>query len=139
MYIWGDMSTDFLQEEQKVKEQITQHLSIDKTELHFAFKNLKTGIELALFTENKAHKQSFLFHKISAASRLDALHKMLDYVQTYRDKESSYTIQWTLKDNQNLHTSYFRAKSVLDALEKLYSGRDKNSIVVFSVVLNPIA
>jgi hypothetical protein len=63
---------------------------------------------------------------------------MLDYVKSYREKESPYTIQWTIKGEKELHTSYFRASNVYEALDKLYYGRDMNNITVFSVVLNPI-
>ena len=39
----------------------------------------------------------------------------------------------------SLQTSYFRAKNVLEALDKLFFDRDPNSITVFSVTLNPIS
>ena len=38
-----------------------------------------------------------------------------------------------------LHTSYFSAKNILGALDKLYFDRDPNTITVFSVNLNPLA
>jgi hypothetical protein len=64
---------------------------------------------------------------------------MLEYVENYKEAESSYTIQWSLKGENSLHTSYFRAKNILGALDKLYFERDPNSITVFSVMLNPIS
>ena len=64
---------------------------------------------------------------------------MLDYVKTHREKKNSYTIQWSMRNSNELHTSYFRAKDVLEAIEKLYFGRDANSLIIFSVVLNPIS
>ena len=64
---------------------------------------------------------------------------MLTYVQSYKEKENSYTIQWVAKGDTELHTSYFKAGNILDALQKLYYGRDMNTITVFSVVLNPIS
>jgi uncharacterized membrane protein len=64
---------------------------------------------------------------------------MWDYVKNYKEKENSYTIQWVTKSDSELHTSYFRAGNILEALEKLYYGRDRNTITVFSVVLNPVA
>jgi hypothetical protein len=65
------------------------------------------------------------------------LGKMLAYVQRYRDIESSYTIQWQARGDKELQTSYFRAHNVYEALDKLYYGRDLNTITVFNVVLNP--
>jgi hypothetical protein len=64
---------------------------------------------------------------------------MLVYVQGYKEKENSYTIQWVAKGDHELHTSYFRAGNIMNALEKLYYGRDMNTITVFSVVLNPVS
>lgn len=96
-------------------------------------------IKLNVITVNPKHNQSFLFHSVSGFNKVDCLSKMLDYVKNYKEKESSYTIQWSLKESNELHTSYFRAKNVLDALDKFYYGRDLNSIIVFSVKLNPIS
>ncbi|MCU0389899.1 MAG: hypothetical protein MUE81_02160 [Thermoflexibacter sp.] len=96
-------------------------------------------IKLDLVTVNKRHSQSFLFHSVFGIDKIDALKKMLDYVQTYKAQENSYTIQWTAKDSRELQTSYFRARNIYDALDKLYYGRDVNAITVFSVVLNPVA
>jgi len=70
---------------------------------------------------------------------VDALKNMLEYVKNYKEEESSFTIQWTLKGENALHTSYFRAKNILGSLEKLYYDRDPNSITVFSVMMNPIS
>ena len=48
-----------------------------------------------------------------------------------------FTIQWIARGEKELNTSYFRAANVYSALDKLYYGRDINTITVFSVVLNP--
>ena len=64
---------------------------------------------------------------------------MLAYVQNYKEKEDSYTIQWSLHGEDQLHTSYFSAKNILGALDKLYYDRDPNVITVFSVSLNPLS
>ena len=64
---------------------------------------------------------------------------MLDYVKTYKERTSSYTIQWSDRGRNDLETSYFRAKNILEALDKLFYDRDPNSITVFSVMLNPIS
>ena len=100
----------------------------------------KDGVtKLDVITVNPKHNQSFLFQTVSGYNRVDVLKKMLDYVKNYKEKESSFTVQWSLKESNELHTSYFRSKNVLEALDKFYYGRDLNSIVVFSVVLNPIS
>ena len=92
-----------------------------------------------MITINPRHNQSFLFHSVSGFEKIEVLNEMLEYVKNYKEKESSYTIQWSTNADKELHTSYFRASGVHDALDKLYYSRDMNTITVFIVVLNPVA
>lgn len=126
-------------EADRVQQQIIDYLGLRTSDLTFEFSVIDGKSKLDLITINPRHNQSFLFHSQRGADEVDALKKMLEYVQNYKEKENSYTIQWTTKSDSELHTSYFRASNVLDALEKLYYGRDRNTITVFSVVLNPIS
>ncbi|MCB0763597.1 MAG: hypothetical protein R2815_02500 [Flavobacteriales bacterium] len=96
-------------------------------------------MKLFLITLNATHNQSFLFQATEGGDKLDALRQMLDYVRTYKDRTSSYTIQWSARGENALQTSYFRAKNIMEALDKLFFDRDPNSITVFSVMLNPIS
>ncbi len=123
----------------KLQNQIESYIGLKGSSLIYEYSELDKGIKLDLITVNPVHRQSFLFHSVTGYNKVDALHNMLEYVQTYKEKNSSYTIQWSLKDESELHTSYFRAKNIITALDKLYYGRDANSIIVFSVVLNPIS
>ncbi|WP_241739256.1 hypothetical protein [Pontibacter beigongshangensis] len=107
--------------------------------LLFEFRLIDHKTRLDLITVNPRHSQSFLLHSETGYDRLDALRKMLAYVQRYRDQESSYTIQWMARNDKELNTSYFRARHMYEALDKLYFGRDMNTITVFSIVLNPVS
>ncbi len=123
----------------KLQKKIENYLSITGSELSFEFQNVEGKVKLDLITINPRHNQSFLFQSEIGVDKLDALKKMFEYVQSYKDKYGSYTIQWIAKGDNELHTSYFRASNMYDALDKLYYGRDINTITVFSVVLNPVA
>lgn len=125
-------------ESARVQQAIEEHLGIEGS-LIFDFINDAGKVRLNLITVNKRHAQSFLFHSEIGTDKIDALQKMLAYAQTYKEKENSYTIQWTAKESRDLQTSYFRARNVYEALDKLYYGRDINAITVFSVVMNPVA
>lgn len=106
----------------------------------FEFSSKENGkMNLDLITVNPRHAQSFLFHSAEGYDKVDALRKMLDYVKNYKERESSFTIQWSLRGDSELHTSYFRARNIFEALDKLSYGRDMNSIIVYSAVLNPIS
>ena len=132
-----ETSTDIHIESAKLQKEIINYLGLNDSELVFEFGSQEGKVKLDLITINPRHNQSFLFHSEMGYDKLEALKKMMDYVKNYRDRESSYTIQWMTKDDKQLHTSYFRASNILDSLDKLYYGRDRNTITVFSVVLNP--
>jgi hypothetical protein len=123
----------------RLQQAITDYLGLRTSDMVFEFTQTDGKIKLDLITINPRHNQSFLFHSERGTDKVDALRKMHDYVKDYKEKENSYTIQWVATGERELHTSYFRASNILDALEKLYYGRDRNTITVFSVVLNPIS
>lgn len=123
----------------RIQQEINDHLGVRTADLVFEYTALDGKVKLDLITVNPRHNQAFLFHSETGSDKVDVLKKMLNYVQNAKEKENSYTIQWAAKDHKELHTSYFRAGNVMDALQKLYYGRDMNTITVFSVVLNPIS
>lgn len=122
----------------RLQKEIGDYIGMGKDSLVFNFDTKGKRTELHLITVNPRHNQSFLFHATSGSDKVDALREMLDYVKTYKERTSSYTIQWSARGETGLQTSYFRAKNVLEALDKLFYDRDPNSITVFSVMLNPI-
>jgi len=134
-----DTVSDIHVEAARVQQQIKDYLGLRTSDLMFEYSVVEGKTKLDLITINPRHNQSFLFHSETGAEKVDALRKMWDYVQNYKEKENSYTIQWVTKSDSELHTSYFQAGNILEALEKLYYGRDRNTITVFSVVLNPVS
>lgn len=122
-----------------LQAEIGTYIGLGQNSLIFNFEERGTSVLLRLITANPRHNQSFLFHTCEGTNQVETLRMMLEYVKNYKEAESSYTIQWNLKGENSLHTSYFRAKNILGALDKLYYDRDPNSITVFSVMLNPIS
>ncbi|MFN8351286.1 MAG: hypothetical protein U0U25_07455 [Flavobacteriales bacterium] len=125
----------------RLQKEIGDHIGVGPDSLVFNFEETGNGSKTKLFliTINPRHDQSFLFHATEGSDRMDALRSMLDYVKNYKERTSSYTVQWSTRGQNTLQTSYFRAKNVLEALDKLFYDRDPNSITVFSVILNPIS
>jgi hypothetical protein len=124
----------------RIQQEIKDYLGLRTSDMVFEYTTAADGkVKLDLITINPRHNQAFLFHSEAGSDKVDALKKMLNYVQNYKEKENSYTIQWVAKGGKELHTSYFKASNIMDALQKLYYGRDMNTITVFSVVLNPIS
>lgn len=123
----------------KRQKEIENYLSLGSTDMIFEYSDSGDGTRLNVITVNPRHSQSFLFHSVDGFNKIDALNKMLDYVRTYKDKMNSYTIQWSVKGENELHTSYFRAKDIPEAIDKLHYGRDPNILTIFSVVMNPVS
>lgn len=134
-----ETSSEMHVEAARIQQEIKNYLGLRTSDLVFEYSTVDRKVKLDLITINPRHNQAFLFHSETGTDKLDALKKMLDYVQNYKEKENSYTIQWVAKGERELHTSYFRAGNIMDALQKLYYGRDMNTITVFSVVLNPVS
>jgi hypothetical protein len=134
-----ETSSEMHVEAARIQQEVKNYLGLRTSDLVFEYSSQDGKIKLDLITVNPRHNQAFLFHSETGTDKLDSLRKMLDYVQNYKEKENSYTIQWVAKNDKELHTSYFKASNIMDALQKLYYGRDMNTITVFSVVLNPIS
>jgi hypothetical protein len=134
-----ETSSDVHVESAKIQQQIKGYLGLRTSDLIFEYSVKDGKTKLDLITLNPRHNQSFLFHSETGSDKVDALKKMWGYVQNFKEKDNSYTIQWVVSGEHELHTSYFRASNIFNALEKLYYGRDRNMITVFSVVLNPVS
>lgn len=123
----------------RLQSEIQKFLGLPTDNLIFEYSQRDGNIKLDLVTVNPRHNQSFLFHSTVGTDKVDALEKMGEYVRGNYKNENSYTIQWTAKEDNQLHTSYFSAKNIYEALDKLYYGRDMNTITVYIVKLNPIS
>lgn len=134
-----ETSSDIHVEAARMQQQIKTYLGLRTSDLIFEYSQQDGKTKLDLITLNSRHNQSFLFHSETGSDKIGALKKMWGYIQHFKEKENSYTIQWVAAGQHELHTSYFRASNVINALEKLYYGRDQNTITVFSVVLNPVS
>lgn len=122
----------------KLQQEISEYIGLGANSLVYNFGENEGQTSLHLVTLNPRHNQSFLFHSEQGYDKIDVLKKMLNYIKSYKDKESSYTIQWKRSAENTLETSYFSAKNVQSALDKLMYDRDPNSITVFSIIMNPI-
>lgn len=121
------------------QKDIASRLGIDSENLIFNYKQKNDTVRFDLVTVNPKHEQSFLFHTVTGTDKIDALKKMLDYIDQHYPHESSLTIQWVKIGENKLHTSYFRAQNMYEALDKFYYGRDLGHYKIFSITLNPVS
>ncbi len=122
----------------KIQREIEKYIGLGPNSLIYDFGEKDNKVTLHLVTVNPRHNQSFLFHSDAGYDKVDVLKRMLTYVKSYKNKESSYTIQWRRQGEDILQTSYFSAKNVHAALDKLFYDRDPNSITIFSIIMNPM-
>src|SRR5580704_17760622 len=92
----------------RYQKDISEKLGLDSQNLVFNYKQKNETVRLDLVTVNPKHEQSFLFHTVVDTDKIDALQKMLDYIDKHYSHESSMTIQWVKVGENKLHTSYFR-------------------------------
>lgn len=123
----------------KFQKEIKNHLGLSSENLVFDYKAYENQIILNLITINPKHNQSFLYHSSNGTDKLDAVKKMWDYIRLHSQNNNSYTIQWIADGEKELHTSYFKAKNMYEALDKLFFGRNMNTMSVYSIVLNPVS
>lgn len=132
-------NTDVRVETARLQKEIKDMLGLSSDELIFEYSTTTAEqTKLDLITINPRHNQSFLFHSTLGIDKIDCLKKMQKYVKKDRILENSYTVQWSEKNASQLQTSYFSAKNIYEALDKLYFGRDINTLIVYIVKLNPI-
>jgi hypothetical protein len=131
--------TDQNVETARYQKDIATRLGLDPQNLIFNYKQKNETVRLDLVTVNPKHDQSFLFHTVTGTDKIDALKKMLDYIESHYHNESSLTVQWIKIGDNKLHTSYFRAQNMYEALDKFYYGRDLGQYKIFSITLNPVS
>ena len=110
----------------RLQKEIITRLGIGQENAIFNFKQKNDLVRFDLVTINARHEQSFLFHTVTGTDKIDALKKMLEYIDDHYATESSMTIQWIKIGDNKLHTSYFRARNMYEALDKFYYERDRN-------------
>tara|TARA_B110000037_G_C17067626_1_gene484466 strand:+ start:245 stop:643 length:399 start_codon:yes stop_codon:yes gene_type:complete len=123
----------------QLQKEITDKLGLEASHVVFDFSALEGVTKLSLITISPRHEQSFLYHTTKAIDKVEALEKMLEYVSTQHKSESTYTVQWRKVGASELHTSYFSARNMYEALDKFYYNREMNSFNIFSITLNPRA
>lgn len=126
-------------QEHRFLEEIRSYFGYAEDQLEFVWTEHEDVKEVALFTYNPRHTHRFLFHKATGTNREQALQALLEYTQHHKDRDQSYTIQWRVSGEGELHTSYFSAGNILMALDKFFAGRDPHTVQVYSVILNPVS
>lgn len=121
----------------ELENYIREYLGQDSNhQVSFNYIDRDNNVQLNVETINPKYNQMFLFHSVNGVNKLDALRKMKEYIECYREQTHSYTIQWAAHGEKGIRTSYFNASSIEEALEKFRYGRDRNKTTIFLISLN---
>lgn len=123
----------------RLQKDVAVRLGLDPETLIFNYKQKNEIVRLDIVTVNPKHEQSFLFRTQTGTDKIDALQKVLQYIDEHYPSENSMTIQWIKMGDNKLHTSYFRAQNMYESLDKFYYGRDMSQYKIFSIALNPVS
>ena len=144
------MQPDLHSELEKIHISIAKMLGLDRSLLTFKYTNNEGKTTLDLATSNPRHQQTFLYHTTTGFGEMDALNKMEEYVKETRNTKNTYTIQWSMADKNELHTSYFTGKNIYEVLDKFYygagvftkdgaPGKAITGTIIFNISLNPLS
>jgi hypothetical protein len=115
--------------------------------VHFDYTPLSSiRITVSATTYNPVSKETFLLKSFIGEGEMeigvcDGLSKILKYVETHKKENHSFTIVWSKKREYpgSKTTSYFYCNDITDAIDKFFSGKEKEDYIIFEVKLNPIS
>lgn len=98
--------------------------------------------QVTAFTINNKTKEKFLLKIVVADNNIEAIQKILEYVEKSITSTSSFTVRWCKKENGQLgdsNLSYFYCHDALEVVKKFFEGKSVNDYVIYEIKLNPIA
>lgn len=102
--------------------------------VHFEYLD---GSMVIAYTYNHQNRETFLLTKQVGFTYVEALERILQYVESNQKTYDSYTVIWTRKGRPERTTSYFYAEDVTDVINKFFEGKDKNLYRVYEIRMNP--
>ena len=98
--------------------------------------------EVTAFTTNNYTKETFLLKSVIGETHIECLQKILNYLEKESQTMSTFTVNWSKKENGQLgayNTSYFTCHDVFEVVEKFFAGKSRKDYVIYNIKLNPIA
>ena len=125
-------------EKVKLENQISRIIEEDnKCSTHFEYRNLDGKAEITIITYNPIHHEQFVLKKETAPTAERALQKILEYLETSRKYQNTYTLVWLKKGESKTRTSYFSGSDMKDVLDKFYHNKESEDYIIYEIRLNP--
>ena len=115
---------------------------------HFAYGASSMNYNLDLVTYNPVHKNHFLLNSTNGKTKIQAINKMYKYLtdlkESTKQKNSNllnYTVEWyNHADTKMFRSSFYSASERIEQIiNKVYYGKTRGSITIYSIKLNPIS
>ena len=78
-----------------------------------------------------------MLKKETAPTAERALQKILEYLETSRKYQNTYTLVWLKKGESKTRTSYFSGSDMKDVLDKFYHNKESEDYIIYEIRLNP--
>jgi len=125
-------------EKVKLENQISRIIEEDNNcSTHFEYQNMDGKTEITIITYNPIHHEQFVLKKEVAPTAERALQKVLEYLETSRKYQNTYTLFWLKKGESKTRTSYFSGSDMKDVLDKFYHNKDSEDYIIYEIKLNP--
>ena len=128
------METEKVKLENKISKIIEEDNSCST---HFEYENVDGQTEITIITYNPIHHEQFVLKKEKSKTAESALRKILEYLETTRKQQNTYTLVWLKKGENKTRTSYFTGSDMKDVLEKFYHNKESEDYIIYEIKLNP--
>jgi hypothetical protein len=118
--------------ENKIRELIFDD---NKNSTHFEYDEVEDGRKnIKLITLNRKTGATFLLTESTKNNEIDALIDIHDFL-TVNDFAHTFTIKWYTKGvpSDRPNTSKFTGRTMYEALDKFYFGKNRNSLIIYSI------
>jgi hypothetical protein len=148
------MNAKIIQLEDKISKLIhsdnqrTVHFEYTNQEIETPFNVLEssqpvytktTKCQVIAHTFNSVNQEAFLLKSEVGESYEECLEKILIYIESTRKVVNSYTVIWSKKGKHERNTSYFFGATLVEIVEKFFTGKDPNQYLVYEVKMNPMS
>lgn len=148
------MNAKIIQLEDKISKLIfsdnkrTVHFEYTNQEIETPFSVLEsaqpvytksTKYQVIAHTFNSINQETFLLKSEVGESYEECLEKILTYIESTRQIVSSYTVIWSKKRDNVRNTSYFFGSTIVEVIEKFFTGKDPNQYLVYEIKMNPLS
>lgn len=125
-------------EKVKLENKISRIIEEDNNcSTHFEYNKVDGKTEITIITYNPNHHEQFVLKKEIAATIENGLNKVLEYLETTRKHQNTYTLVWLRKGEGKTRTSYFSGYDMKDVLDKFYHNKESEDYIIYEIRLNP--